>query len=148
MARLSQSLWITTPKNFYHPNQLSIRCVVESFNSWWTVLVSRRAGLTSLTCLELVEAKFEHNIIDIRFREKQLSIVLYYSHKSYMYVRCLMIQLHKGRRSDEESGNEMIRFCKYIFLINFTHIFFIRTSNFSINILSKFMISNLENGLN
>ena len=28
IARLSQSLWTTTPKNFYHPNQLSIRCVV------------------------------------------------------------------------------------------------------------------------
>ena len=28
LARLSQSLWTTTPKNFYHPNQMSIRCVV------------------------------------------------------------------------------------------------------------------------
>ena len=28
IAWLSQSLWTTTPKNFYHPNQMSIRCVV------------------------------------------------------------------------------------------------------------------------
>ena len=40
IARLSQSLWTTTPKNFYHPNQLSIRCVVYSFNSWATVPLS------------------------------------------------------------------------------------------------------------
>ena len=31
-ARLRQALWTTTPKNFYHPNQFSTRCVVESFN--------------------------------------------------------------------------------------------------------------------
>ena len=37
ITRLSQSLWTRTPKNFYHPSQLSIRCVVQSFNSWSTV---------------------------------------------------------------------------------------------------------------
>ena len=37
LARLSQGLWTTTPKNFYHPNQHSTRCVLESFNSWLTV---------------------------------------------------------------------------------------------------------------
>ena len=33
----SQSLWTTKPKDYYHPNQLSTRCVVESFSSWLTV---------------------------------------------------------------------------------------------------------------
>ena len=28
LARLSQGLWTTKPKNYYHPNQLSIKCVV------------------------------------------------------------------------------------------------------------------------
>ena len=28
IAMLSQSLWTMTPKNFYHPNQMSIKCVV------------------------------------------------------------------------------------------------------------------------
>ena len=37
LARLSHSLWTTKPKNFYHPNQLSTRYVVESFNSIFTV---------------------------------------------------------------------------------------------------------------
>ena len=37
LGRLSQSLWTTKTKNFYHPNQLSTRCLVESFNSWLTV---------------------------------------------------------------------------------------------------------------
>ena len=36
-ARLTQALWTTTPKNFYHPNQFSIRCIVRSFNFWLTV---------------------------------------------------------------------------------------------------------------
>ena len=51
LARLSQGRWTTTPNNIYHPNQLSTRCVVESFDSWLTVrlcVASRRAGLTSL----------------------------------------------------------------------------------------------------
>ena len=37
IARISQALWTTKPKNFYHPNQFSIRCIVKSFNSWSTV---------------------------------------------------------------------------------------------------------------
>ena len=32
VARLSQTLWTTTPKKLYHLNQLSIRCAVWSFN--------------------------------------------------------------------------------------------------------------------
>ena len=31
LARLSQSLWTTTQKSFYHPNQLMIRCIVLFF---------------------------------------------------------------------------------------------------------------------
>ena len=31
---LSQGFWTTTTKNFYHPNKLSTRCMVQSFNSW------------------------------------------------------------------------------------------------------------------
>ena len=51
ILRLSQSLWTMKPKNFYHPNQLSTRCVVESFQFLILLSVSsfRGSGLTSLT---------------------------------------------------------------------------------------------------
>ena len=39
-ARLSQCLSKAKPKYFYHPNQLSRRCVVKSFNSWLNVLIN------------------------------------------------------------------------------------------------------------
>ena len=37
LAKLSQHLWTTKPKSFYHPNQLRTICVIESFSSWLTV---------------------------------------------------------------------------------------------------------------
>ena len=37
IARLSQRVWTTKPKNFYHPNQLSTTCVIKSY--WLTVLL-------------------------------------------------------------------------------------------------------------
>ena len=50
IARLSQGLWTTTtPKNFYHPNQLSTRCVVESFNFRLTVPLGRQPDVPGLT---------------------------------------------------------------------------------------------------
>ena len=56
IVSLSHSLCTTTPKNFYHPNQLSIICENKSFNSWLTVLsvwLSRHTGLTLLISLFL-----------------------------------------------------------------------------------------------
>ena len=49
-VRLNQSLcWTTRPKRLYYPNQLSTKCVDESFYSWLTVPPrhSRRAALNS-----------------------------------------------------------------------------------------------------
>ena len=51
LARLSQALWTTRPRDFYHPNQVSIICIVKSFNFWLTVplrLVIQMCSLTSL----------------------------------------------------------------------------------------------------
>ena len=39
-SQLSQILRTTKSKYFYHPNQLSIRCVVQTFNSRLTVRIS------------------------------------------------------------------------------------------------------------
>ena len=49
VARLSQTLWTTTMKNFYHPNQLNIKCVVLIGDQLYLSVSSpRRTGLTSL----------------------------------------------------------------------------------------------------
>ena len=77
IAMLSQSLWTTTPKNFYQPNKLSIRCGVYSFNSWSTVplgvVVQIYTGLTSqikekeedeMPCLKVV-----YSLLDVLISE-------------------------------------------------------------------------------
>ena len=81
LVKLSQGLWTTTLKKFYHPNQLSTRCVIESFNSWLlylSVSSSRHAGLTSLltdlfTMLDLLQQDIEMHFglleIHLKLRE-------------------------------------------------------------------------------
>ena len=58
IARLSQGLWTTTPKNFNHPNRLSTRCVVESFNSRLTIPL-----------LDVVVQKRWLNLANIQYKE-------------------------------------------------------------------------------
>ena len=66
----------TTPKNFYHPNQLSRRCLVESFNSWLAV---RLGGVVQTRWLNLANLYLEKYTKTFMKYEASIYDIFYYN---------------------------------------------------------------------
>ena len=132
IARLSQSLWTTTPKNFYHPNQLSIRCVVWSFNSWLSVLLS---VVVQIHWLNLLKSS----------KERQIKPIVWYSmiNESHSWKCALdycQISKKTGLENDKMSLSQ--RETKYNW-----HCLWKTFLSFSIRVQEQFLVGNWPGGI-